>query len=166
MMSVVMYQIEEYLRESNAIEGVHDEAALSQAKEAWEYLKTQDTLTHETLKRVHELLLCNRQPDIAGEYRNVNVYVGNDTPPSPGALDKYMEKLLTIEVDSALAALQWHVKFEKIHPFEDGNGRVGRLVYLWHCEIQLETTAIMFTPNDRKQYYALFNTHPAPEEFL
>ena len=51
---------------------------------------------------------------------------------------------------------QWHIDFEYIHPFEDGNGRVGRLLYLIHT-ILLELP-IHIIKNDTKyeKYYPWF----------
>jgi len=151
-----------FLQESNAIENVHDEPALADAQKAWEYLESESQLTHDVIKRAHRILLENRQPDIAGMYRTVTVRVGNDVPPVPGRVEKLLENLLPVIPETAAEALHWHVKFEKIHPFTDGNGRIGRLVYLWHCAEHLQTHPILFREEDARGYYSSF--HTAPEE--
>lgn len=154
----------EYLRESNAIEGVHDEDALDAALEAWKYLQRIDVLTLDTIKTVHAILLGERQPNIAGEYRNVRVYIGTDTPPAPGQFETLLSELIETRPTNAVEALQWHVQFEKIHPFRDGNGRVGRLIYLWHCQELLGVPPIMWRAEDTSGYYALFETAPDPSD--
>jgi len=154
--------VTEFLRESNAIERVYDDDALTDAKNAWEYLQQQDELTHEVIKTTHERLLENRQPDIAGEYRNVHVRVGQDIPPKPAAVKPLVTDLLTEEVTTAVEAIEWHVTFEKIHPFADGNGRAGRLIYLWHCLEQLGVPPVMWREDDVHGYYALFQTAASP----
>lgn len=151
-----MVDVREYLEESNAIENVYGEAALDDALAAWEYLKQQEELTHEVIKKAHDLLLANRQPDIAGEYRSVRVRVGRDLPPNPDRVPDEMDQLLSTTVYTPIDALRWHVEFEKIHPFADGNGRIGRLLYLWHCT-QLGVDPIMWREEDVGGYYALFD---------
>jgi Fic family protein len=153
-----MADIREYLRESNAIEDVHDEQALETAYEAWEELRAVDTLTKENIKSVHGTLLKNRQPEIAGEFRDCNVRVGGDVPPSPNAVPELVSELLSTTPETPFEALDWHIRFEKIHPFADGNGRIGRLIYLWHCYSHLNHDPIMWRADDRHGYYALFDT--------
>lgn len=90
--------------------------------------------------------------------------MGSDFPPEPAQVPYLMDELLLREPDTALEALEWHVKFEKTHPFADGNGRAGRLLYLLHCIEQLHVKPIMFRENDVEGYYALFQTAPPPRE--
>ncbi len=124
-----MTDTREFIRESNAIEDVHDESALDDSVAALEYLQAQETLTHDRLKRTHELIIENRQPRLAGTYRTVPVYIGDSIPTPSGLVELEMERLLQWEPADPLEVVESHVAFEQIHPFEDGNGRVGRLVY-------------------------------------
>lgn len=147
--------IKEFLRESNKIEGVTGEDAVEQAYDAWGYL-CEKPLTHDTLKRAHEIILENRQPDIAGEYRTNPVRIGDEIRDNQDIVTKQMNELLNKEPETAVEALLWHVEFEKIHPFADGNGRIGRLVYLWHCN-KLNEEPILWRAEDKHGYYSLFN---------
>lgn len=153
-----MVDLDEYVRESNAIEDVHDEQAIAESLKAWEYLAAQETLTHDVVKRTHEVLLRHRRPEIAGEYRDAQVYVGDQVPPGPARVPYEMEELLQrAPPTGGVEAIEWHVEFERIHPFQDGNGRVGRLIYVWHCE-RLGLEPIVWRAEDVEGYYSLFRT--------
>ena len=73
-----MVDVEEFLTESNAIEDVHSECALTDSFDAWTYLRQQNNLTHDVLQTAHEHILKNRQPEIAGHYRRIHVQIGDD----------------------------------------------------------------------------------------
>ena len=148
--------IEEFIRNSNAIEGVYDDSAVDSSLKAWNHLQQYDRLTKKTIKTTHNKILKERQPEIAGEFRDVRVRVGQDMPPVPTKVPNLIAELLTVTPKTHPEAINWHVRFEKIHPFADGNGRIGRLLYLWHCKEILNTEPIMWSEANREAYYALF----------
>lgn len=101
----------------------------SAIREAW-------PVTVETACRMHHILLTgtrgeSKQP---GSVRDVQVAVGNRcrfVPPPPSSLDTLLRNLdealtKSISVDPLIDAFIIHYQFEAIHPFADGNGRVGR----------------------------------------
>jgi Fic family protein len=67
----------------------------------------------------------------AGSFRSVNVQVGGHIAPQPSMLDELMAKLFAWLKESdehmLLKSCIFHYEFEFIHPFSDGNGRIGRL---------------------------------------
>ena len=84
----------------------------------------------------HKKLLNETKPDMAGKIRDYNVYISNSTfkPPSALEVQSYILEFFRWYAHSEpktnpveLVALA-HLKFETIHPFGDGNGRIGRLI--------------------------------------
>lgn len=148
----------EFIKESNEIEGINSKNALATSLKAWNYIEKQDEITHEVIKETHKLILKDRQPEIAGKYRDRQVAVGQSVPPSASKVPEEMDSLLSWSPEDALEAIEWHISFEQIHPFADGNGRIGRMIYLWHCKEHLNITPIMWRAKDRSGYYRLFQS--------
>lgn len=72
-----------------------------------------------------------------GEYKKKKNFVGNITTSLPSDVASDMENLLKwydkIDKKSFDDIIEFHVRFEKIHPFQDGNGRVGRMIMFREC---------------------------------
>lgn len=95
---------------------------------------------------VHKLLMKHELPKgQRGVLRDVQVYVGQSTPPAPheelvAALENYLrfvdDKVNVTQKETVIyshlyrAIYNVHCKFENMHPFRDGNGRAGRLIWL------------------------------------
>lgn len=108
-------------------------------KRAFDYiLEYKGDITREFILRLHELVVFNtlRQDLISqiGRYRTVQVFVGSSIPPKPQDVPDKMAGLLRWHsinkknLHPLVLASYFHTEFEKIHPFVDGNGRVGRLL--------------------------------------
>ncbi len=86
--------------------------------------------------KLHELLMHNIMPENAGKIRGVQVYVrgAKFMPPPPQEVDERLTKLLSWykknknKYHPVIVAAYFHTEFEEIHPFVDGNGRIGRLL--------------------------------------
>ena len=144
-----------------------------------------EPLTHETLFRWHEMLLSHdRRLETIGAYRRhedaMQIVSGRydrptvhfEAPPSdhvPDEMDRYVEWFNGTAPDAAnaLPALTRaglsHLYFESIHPFEDGNGRLGRALAeksLAQNIGQPSLIALAFTiERDRKAYYDQLERH-------
>lgn len=62
-------------------------------------------------------------------WRQVNITVGNSVPPDWHEVPRLMDQLFDPDVQDTLTPTEFFKEFEEIHPFEDGNGRVGALIY-------------------------------------
>lgn len=124
------------------------------------------------IRKMHGFLLEGVRGDKSrGRFRDVQVYIGssrnvNDArfvPPPPHLLDELMDQFSsyleqTQDLPPAVRLALLHYQFETIHPFEDGNGRLGRiLILLGLCQHQILTVplfnASLHFERNRQQYY-------------
>ena len=129
-----------------------------------DYLDSQSgSITERMIKQIHKLLmngLMIRSKNDAGEYRTNQVLLNHvDYKPPPAEavssrikylLDDYANKTEN-NVHPVEAASYFHQKFEEIHPFHDGNGRVGRAILNYMLRIN-GYPEIYLTVRHRSEY--------------
>lgn len=148
--------IREYIRQSNLIENIDIESEIDQSLKAWELFST-DIMSHDLIKQAQKVITSNYLDEkYQGKYRGevaVNVRVGEHHAADHSEVNQLMESWLSDL--PKMTPLIAHIRFEIIHPFVDGNGRVGRMIYWWHC-LQLGGEPKLYTYDKRDQYYRLF----------
>lgn len=149
-----MQVMKQLIEQSNLIENVTDPREVTQSLKAWRYLENKQEVTNEVVLKVHSVIMDRLWHEIAGEYRRVNVQVGNRFCPSWHAVPILMDEwLLNFR---KMTPKQAHIEFEKVHPFRDGNGRTGRMLMWWQeRSLGLEPTLIKFS--ERFRYYRWFD---------
>lgn len=147
--------------ESNGIEDIFDPAEVEQSLQAWHELCARafdfgGRLANGIICHTQKIITLNQDdlfPTQRGYYRSlskVNVIVGNYRPPMAYMVDGLMNKwLLDYE---KLGPWEAHVRFEKIHPFVDGNGRTGRML-MWWQEQELGQEPTVIVAAERQAYY-------------
>ena len=104
-----------------------------------------------------------------GEYKRHDYVTGREEiGAAPEDVGEEMNELLTelqsVEAKNALtAAAYFHVKFENIHPFADGNGRAGRLA-MNYLLLLLDHPPVIIHEEDRKDYYAALEAWDAEQD--
>ena len=116
------------------------------------------------IKQIHTLVLMDR-PDDRGVYRRIPVRImgAYHVPPDPILVAEQMEYLVAeFKENKKLHPIEraalFHLKFEGIHPFVDGNGRTGRLI-LNLMLMQAGYPPINVKYSDRKRYYEAFDAY-------
>jgi len=136
-------------------------------KEAFDYIidisKKNMLLSERIIKEIHSLVMM-AEPKVGGKYRESSVEVlgALDTPPEAVKIPSEMEQWLSDYISDArhpiIKAADYHIKFERIHPFADGNGRTGRLI------LNLELIKAGYSPvnvkfKDRQMYIECFDDY-------
>lgn len=149
--------LRELIEQSNLIEGIDDPAEIDQSLVAWNDLITRKVLGHAAICKTQKVITLhqhNLMPHQRGYYRSmsqVNVIVGGYVAPSHTMVELLMGNWV---LDYAsLTPWEAHVRFEKIHPFVDGNGRTGRMLMWWH-ELSLGQEPTLIKASERQAYYA------------
>ena len=118
-----------------------------------------DKITEPLIKQLHWMLKSNtsdsQKPWFAvGDYKRLANEVGDQETVQPKEVHKHMKALILeynalkkVELDDII---DFHVQFERIHPFQDGNGRVGRLILFWQC---LQNGIVPFIITDKLRLY-------------
>lgn len=160
-----MKEVDEFLRESNAIEGVYDEDSLKQARIAWDYLMTQEKLTTGVILRTHKILMLNQKlyGFEKGYFRNVMVYIGGKAALNaihiPNAIHSWLLDVATsikIPGEDGANIKRDHIEYERIHPFVDGNGRTGRMFMNWQRIKVGLPIHIIHAGEEQMEYYKWF----------
>jgi len=118
-----------------------------------EMLENKNKISNELLLKWHKEIFKDTKSDIAGKYRNYLVRVANHVAPDWQDIKKLMNELIKLnEINPVELSAKVHYRFEKIHPFGDGNGRIGRLLMnhiLWHSNYPM----LIIEYKKRKSYY-------------
>ncbi len=127
-----------------------------------EYLKKKHgaiPLNLDFLLFLHHMLMTGISDAIAGRFRQENEYVkvGQHIAPSPEHVDNLLEaNIENYQTDSDTYFLEkiarFHLKFENIHPFNDGNGRIGRILINIQL-MELGLPPIILRDKEKKLYY-------------
>jgi Uncharacterized conserved protein len=120
-----------------------------------------EKITESHIKQLHLILKTNTSDSrkswfAVGDYKRLANEIGGETTTMPEDVHKAVKALLSdyyavkhVEFDNIL---DFHVRFERIHPFQDGNGRIGRLLMFWQC-LQSDIIPFIITEDLRLFYY-------------
>lgn len=133
-----------------------------------EYLKNKNImseLNEDFVLFLHKMLLENIRPDISGRFRNDNEYVrvGTHIGSPPQKISSLIKGLfLDYSSDNKTYFLdkisKFHLGFESIHPFNDGNGRIGRVVMNFQLAC-LGFPSVIVKNKEKLNYYFAFNEY-------
>ncbi len=126
-----------------------------------EYLTSKATqnLDSEFILLLHKMLLGNIKDEFAGRFRKSGEYVrvGSHIAPPPEFVEQYIKELLLhFQSDHGTYFLDkiadFHLQFEHIHPFCDGNGRMGRVLMNFQFR-QMSFPPLIIRNKEKQNYY-------------
>ena len=158
-----IYETNTLLFESNTIANVDDIIETANHFKLADYMLdvADKKLTEDMIKEFHKILKESTS-DSAKEWFNVGEYkklaneAGGMNTVQPKDVEKHMIKLLewynSLEKVTILEIIEFHSRFEKIHPFQDGNGRVGRIIAFKEC-LKNDIIPFIILDKDKLFYY-------------
>lgn len=133
-----------------------------------EYIRTkskEEELSESLILLLHEMLIGNIDDNIAGRFRKESEYVrvGAHIAPDPVHIERMIEELLLEYSSDNIAYFidkisKFHLDFETIHPFNDGNGRIGRVLINYQL-FRYGFPGIIIRDKEKKAYYDGFNEY-------
>ena len=124
-----------------------------------------EALSEELLLLLHQMLLGGIDDSIAGRFRRAGEYVrvGAHIAPAPEHVARMMEAILlqyAADMDGYFLdkIAKFHLDFETIHPFCDGNGRMGRVSINFQL-IALGFPRVIIRNKDKQTYYRAFRDY-------
>jgi Fic family protein len=125
--------------------------------------KSQETeVNKEVILFLHQMLIGGIKDEIAGRFRKIGEYVrvGTHIAPAPEQVEKMIDALLSEYVADVTSFFvdriaKFHLEFETIHPFCDGNGRIGRVLINYQLQ-RLGFPGIIIRDKEKKDYYSTF----------
>lgn len=129
-----------------------------------------EAISRSLILKLHHMLLTNIDNSIAGRFRADKEYVrvGSYIAPDPKEIDRMIDALLIkYSVDSSQYFIEtlaeFHLNFERIHPFLDGNGRIGRIIMNFQL-FQRGYPGIIIRDKEKYVYYDAFKAHTATHD--
>ena len=156
-----IYETNTILFEDQTVASVDDIIETSNHFKLVDYMLdiAEEDLTEEIIKKFHRILkggtMDSRQSWFnVGEYKKVvneaGVMKATSPKETPKAMQKLMEWYNSLSKITIKEIIEFHARFEKIHPFQYGNGRVGRIIMFKEC---LKNNIIPFIILDKDKLF-------------
>lgn len=136
--------------------------------------KVDNILTEDLIKEYHKILKSGTEDSRkewfkVGEYKSLQNEVGGELTTKPENVSKEIKNLLkyynSLEKIEIADIIHFHYKFEKIHPFQDGNGRVGRAIMFKEC-LKNNIVPFIIEDNFKAFYYRGLMNYEKEKGFL
>ncbi len=125
----------------------------------------EEEISKELILLLHKMLIGGIDDSIAGRFRKSGEYVrvGAHIAPAPEHIERMIESLLSEFISNHSSYFiekiaLFHLEFETIHPFCDGNGRIGRVLMNFQL-LRMGFPRIIIRDKEKKTYYGAFGEY-------
>lgn len=134
----------------------------------------EEELTEDIMKEFHKILKegtmdSRRDWFMVGDYKKVVNEAGGIKTTDPKNVQKDMSKLMewynSLNKITINEIVEFHVRFERIHPFQDGNGRVGRIIMFKEC-LKNRIIPFIILDKDKLFYYRGLKEYKSEKGYL
>jgi len=131
----------------------------------FESIKKNNNLDERFIKQLNETINKNIKDTVG--YRKVQVFIrgSEHIPPSPEKIPNLMNYYIynyNNEIEDIFTKIaRYHIEFETIHPFEDGNGRTGRLLINYEL-LKNDIPPVVITKEERVEYFEFIRKNDIP----
>ncbi len=119
----------------------------------------------ELILLLHQMLIGGINDKVAGRFRLPGEYVrvGTHIAPPPERVDRLIEEALLLYTSNHHVYFldkiaQFHLEFETVHPFNDGNGRIGRVIMNYQLQ-RIGFPGVIVRDREKKDYYQAFGDY-------
>lgn len=169
-----IYETNTLLTEKDSITNLDDVLETANHFKLVDYMLNvaEKKLTEKIIKEFHKILkegTSDSRKDwfVVGDYKKLANEVGGLKTTEPKNVERDMKKLLewyeTLNKITINEIIEFHAKFEKIHPFQDGNGRVGRIIAFKEC-LKNNIVPFIILDKDKLFYYRGLNQYQINKE--
>ena len=157
--------LEQMLSRNVSVREVFEAKNLARVTE-YKRIRAKDSeLNKDLMLLLHQMLIGGIDDTIAGRYRQQGEYVrvGTHIAPAPEHVERMIDNIL-VEYSSDLGSwfldkiARFHLDFETIHPFCDGNGRMGRTLINFQL-LQLGLPRLIIRNSEKERYYRAFRDY-------
>ena len=157
--------LEQVLSRNVSVREVFEAKNLARVTE-YKRMRAKDSeLDKDLILLLHQMLIGGIDDAIAGRFRQQGEYVrvGTHIAPAPEQVERLIEAIL-VEYSSDLDSYfldkiaRFHLDFETIHPFCDGNGRLGRVIINFQF-LQLGFPRLIVRNSEKERYYRAFQEY-------
>jgi len=120
-------ELEFFVRESNAIEAIRRDPTKAELEEAERFLKLEQV----TVQDLERFVKVYEPRALLRSKKGMNVIIGKHTPPSGGPIIPDMLMQIVENANNREHPFDVHQEYETLHPFLDGNGRSGRILWAY-----------------------------------
>lgn len=169
-----IYETNTLLTEKDSITNLDDVLETANHFKLVDYMLNvaEKKLTEKIIKEFHKILkegTSDSRKDwfAVGDYKKLPNEVGGLKTTDPKNVERDMKKLLewyeSLKQVTINEIIEFHAKFEKIHPFQDGNGRVGRIIAFKEC-LKNNIVPFIILDKDKLFYYRGLNQYQTNKE--